>query len=358
MFKEVTLTVFLMKVHFKQSKIINRLSRKYYADWVKPLFPTMRQELYGIKKKDLFLSKTPEEADILILPLTWNYYFDSGKAMEAYKIIENYERYHKPIITWVSGDFKYKIKEGNFVLLQHNLYKSEQKKNEYAYPAIIRDPFEYIKTFGLIISSANSKNSISFCGTANRTIFDKYENFCKEFIFKIKNTYFKSYLDLNMPISGMALREKCLKSFKQNTNLATKIIVRKKKESNYISRQQYRFEYWNNMLSSPFTLCIRGNGNFSVRFYETLALGRIPVLFNTDCVLPLDKFINWSEHCIIIENKDPKNFVKSVELLIRAMDHNKIVRMQINNRKLWIEMLSFGGFYYTFANKILKNRLK
>ena len=102
--------------------------------------------------------------------------------------------------------------------------------------------------------------------------------FAKNLFSKLKIGIFKPYLDLNMPISGMTLREKCLKAFKQNTNLATQIIVRKRKESNYISKQQYRFEYWNNMLSSPFILCIRGNGNFSVRFYETLALGRIPVL--------------------------------------------------------------------------------
>ena len=91
-----------------------------------------------------------------------------------------------------------------------------------------------------------------------------------------------------MPISGMKLREELLKAFKKDTNLNTHIIVRRK-ESHFISRKQYRFEYWNNMLSAPFTLCVRGNGNFSVRFYETLALGRIPVFYNSDCVLPLDK---------------------------------------------------------------------
>ena len=38
------------------------------------------------------------------------------------------------------------------------------------------------------------------------------------------------------------------------------------------------------------------------------------------------------------------------------MDYNEIVRMQIENRKLWIEMLSFGGFLLCFANKIIKEK--
>ena len=35
------------------------------------------------------------------------------------------------------------------------------------------------------------------------------------------------------------------------------------------------------MLASPYILCVRGAGNYSARFYEALALGRIPVLVNT-----------------------------------------------------------------------------
>jgi len=29
--------------------------------------------------------------------------------------------------------------------------------------------------------------------------------------------------------------------------------------------------------------------------------------------------------------------------------------MQMANRKLWIDKLSFSGFYYTFTKKFLKN---
>ena len=68
-----------MKVHFKKNNIINSIPRKYYADWIKPLLPTMRHKIYGLKKKDLRLSKNAKEADLLLLPLTWNYYFETRK---------------------------------------------------------------------------------------------------------------------------------------------------------------------------------------------------------------------------------------------------------------------------------------
>ena len=70
--------------------------------------------------------------------------------------------------------------------------------------------------------------------------------------------------------------------------------------TNYILRSKYRagvsrekdpfhpsrLEFVNNILGSDYTVCMRGGGNFSVRFYETLSLGRIPVFIDTDCLLP------------------------------------------------------------------------
>ena len=341
-----------MKIYFKTNKISDSIPRKFYADWIKPLFPDLRHDIYGIRKKDLTLSLNPKKADILILPLTWNYYFQYGKTNEANEIIKYYELLNKPIITWVSGDYTHKVMDGNFILLQHNLHKSKRKNNEYAYPVIIRDPFDYLNFCGVNIASGFKKTRISFCGTANWTLLDKCESFLKEFFFRIKNRAFRPYLDLGFPVSGMNLREKLLKSFKQNKNLDTHIIIRKRRDSSLISNEKYKFEYWNNILLAPFTICVRGNGNFSVRFYETLALGRIPILIDTDCVLPLDNEINWHKHCIIIKNNTkPNRIVDSVILSINAMDDNDIINMQIANRKLWIDKLSFSGFYYSFTKK-------
>ncbi|MAI85853.1 MAG: hypothetical protein CMF99_01505 [Candidatus Marinimicrobia bacterium] len=346
-----------MRIHFKTNKILHSIPRKFYADWIKPLFPDLRHDLYGIRKKDLILSLNPKKADILILPLTWNYYFQYGKTNEANEILKYYEMIGKPIVTWVSGDYTHRVIDGNFILLQQNLYESKRKNNEYAYPVIIRDPFDYLKFYGVNIASGFKKPSISFCGTANWTLLDRFESILKEFFFRIKNKVFKRYLDLSFPISGLNLRGELLKVLDQNANLDTHLIIRKRGDSSLISKEKYKFEYWNNILLAPFTICVRGNGNFSVRFYETLALGRIPILIDTDCVLPLDNEINWQNHCIIIKHIEPNRIVDYVNLSINAMDDNDIINMQMANRKLWVDKLSFSGFYYGFTKNILKNNI-
>ena len=53
-----------------------------------------------------------------------------------------------------------------------------------------------------------------------------------------------------------------------------------------------------------------GTGNFSIRFYEALCNGRIPVLHDTDTLLPLDRLINWKKLCV---------FTKTIEELPEAI---------------------------------------
>ena len=66
--------------------------------------------------------------------------------------------------------------------------------------------------------------------------------------------------------------------------------------TNFIYRQGYwargidphvaRAEFWENMRTSLFIVCVRGAGNFSYRLYETLMMGRIPIIVHTDGMYP------------------------------------------------------------------------
>ena len=53
-------------------------------------------------------------------------------------------------------------------------------------------------------------------------------------------------------------------------------------------------EFVDIMAQSVATLCPRGFGVQSIRFYETLSAGRIPILISDHYVLPLENLINYS----------------------------------------------------------------
>ena len=105
------------------------------------------------------------------------------------------------------------------------------------------------------------------------------------------------------------------------------------------------------MLASPYILCVRGAGNYSARFYEALALGRIPVLVNTDCILPLKDKINWNEHCVWVDDYELDDIINKIEVFHRKLSDADFKHLQIRNRQLWMDKITFQGFYKSYSDK-------
>jgi hypothetical protein len=71
------------------------------------------------------------------------------------------------------------------------------------------------------------------------------------------------------------------------------------------SSQQYLEQYVNHLLDSKFVLCPRGVGVSSMRLFEVLAMGRVPVIIGDDYILPEGP--RWSDCSIrVIETDIPR----------------------------------------------------
>ena len=100
-----------------------------------------------------------------------------------------------------------------------------------------------------------------------------------------------------------------------------------------------------NLETSEFTFCPRGNGNFSIRFYEALMSGRIPVVLNTDNELPFNKYINWNEVCVVSDNKD--NLLQDI---IQFHKNNDLIDIQKKCKKIFKKYFieHFDVLLYTY----------
>lgn len=89
-------------------------------------------------------------------------------------------------------------------------------------------------------------------------------------------------------------------------------------------------EFVKNIQDTYFTLSGRGAGNWSARFYQVLYLGRIPIVVNTDIVLPFEDKINWNDIIILCNsNNDIANNIK------RAWISKDIIQMQIKCKEVY-----------------------
>ena len=98
-----------------------------------------------------------------------------------------------------------------------------------------------------------------------------------------------------------------------------------------------RVQFFKNMSDNLYSLCVRGGGNYSFRFGESLMMGRIPILIDTDCILPFENEIPYDTNCIRIK---PENFDRIFDVVQEYHDahtEEELIAIQKQNRIIWEE---------------------
>jgi len=106
-----------------------------------------------------------------------------------------------------------------------------------------------------------------------------------------------------------------------------------------------REAFLKNLFGCPYNLAIRGKGNHSVRFYEILAAGRIPLFVNTACVLPLEHEIDWKAHTLWCDYDDVSHIGDRVVAGHEARTPAEFAQVQHANRELWERRLKPVPFF-------------
>lgn len=150
------------------------------------------------------------------------------------------------------------------------------------------------------------------------------------------------------------LRSRALKAGSKNRMVETDFIIRRRytpPQSATSSRKDANERlsaFFANIYGNDYTLCMRGYGNWSYRFYETLACGRIPVFLDTDCVLPLQDVIDWKKYCVWVDRTEIAKLGEKIADFHAALSDSDFVDLQRACRKLWEDHLTPSGFVNDF----------
>jgi len=316
-----------------------------------------RIAIYGVSEKDFEFTECLEEADVVILTMAWNYYVKTKQVSLAIAFVKECAALNKKVIAFNAGDFGVWIPYyGNLIVLRPSGYKSKFTKNEYALPAFIADPLKkYFETDKIFERPYQTKAIVGFCGQANPSAFNAAKEVFKTSLRNLKSFIGKSKDEAQQLLSTSFLRASVLQTLQNSKDIQTNFILRKKYRAGITEHKDIHsttLEFYNNLKDSDYVVCVRGAGNFSVRFYETLAMGRIPVFINTDCALPLDKIIDWKKHVVWIEYQERKQVVEKVKKFHKTLTDEEFRALQISNRTIWMEKLSMNGFFNHFFNAI------
>ena len=154
---------------------------------------------------------------------------------------------------------------------------------------------------------------------------------------------------LRTPVNiGLLLRKRALATLSQSELV----------ESNFLVRDSYHFrgaaagnpastrsDFLASLHDHAYSLCVRGAGNYSIRLYETLAAGRIPIILNTALVLPLSNQIDWRSLGVWVESDQLANIDQVVADFHASMTPVELRERQREIRDTWLRYLAPQTFW-------------
>lgn len=322
------------------------------------LFPLLQNLYYNLEKSELkeyySFSKDILSADIVIIPLDINYFFILKKEKELQAMINEAKKYAKPIWVYSSGDIG---KSTNAEVFTFRLggFNSKLDNNTFIIPAFIQDPYLAFLNRDFKAIEKEEKPTIGFIGHANGS----HLKYFKEFLVFIYSNYKRirnnNSFDFQPFFPSGKFRYDILIDLFENPEIKTDFIFRKRYRAgakNQLEKIKTTLEFYENIDQSLYTICVRGAGNFSIRLYEVLAMGRIPVVIKSDFRLPLP-FLDWASHCVFA---DKENIAQTLINFHNSNSSEDLIKLQESNMIFWKEKLSFEG-YFREVHDLFKNDL-
>jgi hypothetical protein len=264
-----------------------------------------------------------------------------GEQERVDHIAELAQRHGKPCLFFQISDFQLPCAIRYGTVYRTSIYASRRTPNEAAMPGENDDML--LEERGVVpLRTWTDRPTVSFCGNLS--------NRWNELLLTLAGKHIN--------VVGTRLRRKTIRLLRRSPGVQTSIIARQRywggslrtffgKSRRDTARQQtLRDEYKQNMLESDYVLCLRGAGNYSFRFYETLSAGRIPLLIDTDCALPFADEVDWSRHCCIVPVEDLAHVGTRLEQYHQNLGPEEFMKRQRDNRALWAACCEVFAFYH------------
>ncbi|MBU1755021.1 glycosyltransferase family 47 protein [Patescibacteria group bacterium] len=168
--------------------------------------------------------------------------------------------------------------------------------------------------------------------------------------------FYKNFIILKGPCrEGVFFRRKALNVLKKSDSVELHSKIRRRfsahKKTIEAPIAEIRGEYIENIQENLFTLCPRGDGNYSLRFYEVLSLGRIPLVIDTDMELPLEDRVPYDTFIVRVHWSDIENLATIIAKLHESTSDEIFQKMQASAREHFVKYLHMPPFLRIVLSK-------
>lgn len=289
----------------------------------------------------------PSAADAIVLPNNFRRLDDAAQAyirMHA----DTAEKAGIPLYVFAFGDNNDQLQfDPRVWVFCLSVYGSDLGVRDIVVPTTAQD-------FGEItLRTKIEKPVVSFCGfAAFKTPRQWLGYVVKNFLWEIRSW---GRPILRARKQGIYWRRAVLRACERSDLVRTHFILRRSfsgaARTIELDPAQARNEFIASIVDADFVLTPKGDGNYSNRFLETLALGRIPVLVDTDMVLPGEKDIPYEKIMVRVPMHDVRNTPRYIRAFYDALSPSEWGDRQHLARSVFTDQLRQDVFFKRFFAK-------
>ena len=301
------------------------------------------------------MASSGEDADLLVLSIPWKRTRSDARALAfAESEIRDAARMEKLILIFFDSDHDEPVAwPAHTIVFRFSIYADTRRPNEFSMPTFSQD-FLAQRSAGILrLREKSPVPVVSFCGYAPplgcRLSLHRLRETAREAAYRL------GLLSRRRNLIAHAPRVRALRALRRTAGIDARFILRDQFAFNRwgvlqpggtpAAAARQRAEFEQNLDHADYALCARGLANCSIRFYEALSLGRLPVFINTACVLPYDWLVPWRDACVWIEERDLADIGRRLRDYHRNLTPEAFAAKQRLARELFVRWLSPEGFF-------------
>jgi hypothetical protein len=283
----------------------------------------------------------PTEADFILVPHDYQYW-EFDRAYRRY-LNELHKQTGKKLLVVLYGDKDRQVDLPGSLALRTSAYRYKICTNDVVIPPFVEDLGQETS-----LRHKADRPSVGFVGWA------MLRGPVKRWIYLLKLLGIEVMVLFTTPRArakkqGIYFRQEALDVLRKSAQVDLCEIVRSaysaNRESITLDPAIARREYIDTMRNTDFTLAPKGDGNYSLRFYEALSMGRIPILLDTECVLPLEGEIEYDSFIIRVPYEQIDTLPERLGEIYRSLSDKEFLGMQAKALEVFRTKLQADRFY-------------
>lgn len=307
---------------------------------------------YQYSKEDFALVDDIKDCDYVLMP----YHLDRFRAVNPAKvdaILKEAADAGKPILIDGAGDIEHPIDIPNSIVFRVSQMRYSAKPNEITVPFPAEDLIQSFRGGAFEPRKKTDTPAVGFTGWADVSGMKGVKIFLKELPITLGALFDPKR---GAEHKGLLFRARALAALEKTPGVKKNFTARKTYSGHVATItgtvKSNREEFVDNLAESDYALAVRGDANSSVRFYEALSMGRIPLFLDTACVLPLENLLNYRDFCVFVDWRDTDRIGEKLLEFHRGVTPERFEEMQRKAREAYENYLRIDAFSHHLAEQL------